>query len=84
MENKTFVRIKFAMLNGEDCGIDAQIACEMAEDKARRLLSEQEECGLVVEDGDVITFLDAYARMNGWDRALFIEAFPYERGARDE
>ena len=84
MENKTFVRIKFAMLNGEDCGIDAEIVCEMAEDKARRLLSEQEECGLVVEDGDVITFLDAYARMNGWDRALFIEASPYEGGARDE
>ena len=80
MENKTFVRINFAMLNGEDCGIDAEITCEMAEDKAWRLLSEQEECGLVAEDGDVIVFLDAYARMNGWDRAVFLEAFPCEGG----
>ena len=77
-KEKALVRIKFGLEETEEQGIVAQIATEMTLENARNLLKQQERCPLV--QSSLALLLDAYAALNGYRKAYFIQAFPYTEG----
>ena len=74
-KEKALVRIKVGLEETEEQGIVGQIATEMTVENAKRLLAEQERCPLV--QSSLALLLDAYAALNGYRKAYFIQAFPY-------
>lgn len=72
------VRIKFGMVVDEDNATVGQVVTKISEENAELLLREQGACALI-EQGDLVdTMINAYARLQGYEAAWFIRAYPHE------
>ena len=76
-KEKVLIRIKIALEENEEQGIVDNITLTVLREVGEKILAEQERCDVCREGGEISLLLSAYARLNGYRRAYFIQAYPY-------
>ncbi len=74
MENKVKLLIEIGLQRDEDNGDVSIVAFDVPDGVAERVCEEQEKCTLLNEGGELTKLLNAYAVVNGYERAYFISA----------